>query len=206
MQCEKYLYLNLHRPKEKTPHCATTQQLFHEGRRFETAFKNRFPDGIDVQATLGKDVYPYGAAYTAQVLQQNETITLFEACLIHDGVLVMTDVLVKNATGDFTIYEVKHSIQPKEVFLWDVALQYYVCHSVLRKISSFNLVLKDEQEGFQIRDISKEVFAQLPVVAERVRKFKELLAQGSIPEIPVGNHCTYPYTCAFMKYCKQTLF
>src|SRR5690606_23823376 len=130
-------------------------------------------------------------SYTRQMLQQKETVTLFEACLIHDEVLVMADVLVKNAAGDFTIYEIKNAIQSKEVFLWDAALQYYVCHAVLKNISGFNLVLRNEQEGFHIRDITEEVSAQLPAVAERVKQFRELLNSASIPDIPVGDQCTY---------------
>lgn len=206
MQCAKYLYLHVHRPKEKTPHSAATMQLFRQGRNFESTFRDRFPDSIDVSSELGRDIFSYGASYTRKMLQQNETVTLFEACLIHEEVLVMTDVLVKNPTGDFTIYEIKNAVQPKEVFLWDAALQYYVCHAVLKNISGFNLVLRNEQEGFQIRDITEEVSAQLPAVAERVKQFRELLSSASIPDIPMGNQCTYPYECTFMAYCQQTLF
>ena len=40
-----------------------------------------------------------------------------------------------------------------------------------------------------------------PQLQPRVGEFNELLLQESAPDIPIGKHCTAPYSCPFMSYC-----
>ena len=50
-QCLKYLYLDKHKKKEKTPPSAETRALFEQGHSFETSIRRKhFPGGISNSA------------------------------------------------------------------------------------------------------------------------------------------------------------
>ncbi|MNX74173.1 hypothetical protein D3C86_1056030 [compost metagenome] len=203
MQCQKYLYLNKHKPKERTPHDAATLERFREGRDFEYLFKNRFSPAIDIPAVLGNDMYTMGASYTKAVLEQEPAVTIFEACFISGKTLVMTDVLVKE--GDvYTIYEVKNSEQLKPVFVWDLSLQYYICSTALQAPLTFNIVLNDGRDGYKIIDLTEELRANCAVMEEKVAAFQQLLQQPDVPVIKMGTQCEQPYACEFKAYCSRT--
>lgn len=203
MQCQKYLYLNKHKPKERIPHDAATLERFREGRDFEYHFKNRFSPAVDVSAVLGNDVYTMGASYTSAVLEQEPAVTILEACFISGKTLVMTDVLVKEGDA-YTIYEVKNSEQLKPVFIWDLSLQYYICSRVLQSPLTFNIVLNDGLDGYKIIDLTKELQANCTAMEEKVFTFQQLLSAPDVPEIHMGPQCEQPYACEFKAYCSRT--
>ncbi len=203
MQCQKYLYLNKHKPKERTPHDAATLERFREGRDFEYLFKSRFSPAVDVPAVLGNDVYTMGASYTSAVLEQEPAVTIFEACFISGKTLVMTDVLVKEGDA-YTIYEVKNSEQLKPVFIWDLSLQYYICSSALQSPLTFNIVLNDGQDGYKIIDLTETLQANCAAMEEKVTAFQQLLKESDAPAIHMGPQCEQPYACEFKAYCSRT--
>lgn len=203
MQCQKYLYLNKHKPRERTPHDADTLERFREGRDFEYLFKSRFSPAVDVPVVLGKDIYTMGASYTSAVLEQEIAVTIFEACFISGKTLVMTDVLVKEG-DNYTIYEVKNSEQLKPVFIWDLSLQYYICTAVLHAPLTFNIVLNDGQDGYKIIDLTAVLQANCATMKEKLSAFQHLLQEPDVPAISMGPQCEQPYSCEFKAYCSRT--
>jgi hypothetical protein len=204
MQCQKYLYLNKHKPKERIPHDAATLERFREGRDFEYLFKSRFSPAVDVPSVLGNDVYTMGASYTRAVLEQEPAVTIFEACFISGKTLVMTDVLVKEGDA-YTIYEVKNSEQLKPVFIWDLSLQYYICSTALNAPLTFNIVLNDGQDGYKITDLTEMLQANCAAIEEKVTAFQQLLKEPDAPAIHMGPQCEQPYACEFKAYCSRTV-
>ncbi|RQO30201.1 hypothetical protein DBR32_11510 [Taibaiella sp. KBW10] len=203
MQCAKYLYLNKYKPKERSPRSAATLQKFSEGKSFEAIFKHGFPQGIDVAQTLGRDVYTMGASYTEALLREPRPITLFEACFIHRQTLVMTDVLLQNEDHTYTIYEIKNSKELKEVFLWDLSLQYFVCKAALPGSIQFNIVLNDGDNGYYIKDLTELLQAREEEVSESISRFLDTLHQDKTPKIKMGAQCDVPYECEFKAYCSR---
>ncbi len=206
MQCSKYLYLSKHKPKEKTPHSSSTLKRFSAGRNFESEYRQRFPDAIDVSKNLGKAIFSEGATYTTDLLKQYKSVQIFEACFFQHQVLVMTDVLIKSQDGTYHIYEIKNSSVLKEVFIWDLSLQYYICKSQLKKIDSFNLILIDEENGFKALDLTEKLEENREEVKNNITIFKEILLADAPPYYPVDEHCLHPYRCEFLEYCQKTLF
>jgi CRISPR/Cas system-associated exonuclease Cas4 (RecB family) len=196
------LYLNRYKPKEKTPHDSVTMDLFNKGRDFEALFKAQFPEGIDLSLKLGKLISKY-PSHTETLLENNSKITLFEAGIIHDDVLILTDVLVKEEQ-DFSIYEIKLSRSLSDTIKWDMALQYYICKSVLKNIKAFNVVLREEDNKFKTINLTDELEARQNDVKNNILKFKSVLASKSEPPIPMGPHCNKPYTCEFKAYCERS--
>lgn len=203
MQCSRYLYLNKYNPKDKTPHSAATLQKFSEGKSFEAIFKQRFTGGTDVAQTLGRDVYTMGASYTAALLADPAPLTLFEACFIYQNTLVMTDVLLKNTDDTFTIYEIKNSTELKEVFIWDLSLQYYICKALLPGKLQFNIVLNDGAEGYLIKDLNTLLEENEGMIKENVSRFIETLSMEQAPRVKMGRQCDLPYECEFKAYCSK---
>lgn len=209
-QCVKSLYLNKHYPKLRTPPNAAKLALFGKGRSFEQTFKDTFIGATDVSAMLGKQINEY-PAYTSNLLQQHSSITLFEAGIVYNEVLILTDVLQKNEDGSISIYEVKHSTKLNDGIQNDLALQYYVAKAALgTALHKFVLVLRNEADNtFNQINMTDELALQSHEVALNCDAYKEILTSGIIPNITMGAHCNKPYTCDFKDYCSKqplTLF
>lgn len=203
MQCERYLFLLKHKPKEKTPHDALTLQKFASGKSFEATFKATFPDPIAVDKLLGKDIYATGSAYTRAVFEQKKAATLLEACFLYRQTLIMTDICDLHEDGRFDIYEVKNSTELKGVFIRDMALQYYVIKNSREGLAHFYLVLNDGADGFVIKDMTAVLEAELDRFEALVPRLLDVLLLAEEPLVAVGAHCHNPYDCEYIAYCNK---
>lgn len=203
MQCERYLYLLKHKPKEKTPHDALTLQKFASGKSFEATFKETFPDGLAVDKMLGKDIYAIGASFTKAVFEQRQVATLFEACFLHRQTLIMTDVCRINEDGSFAIYEVKNGMEIKAVFIRDMAIQYYVIKNARPGLAHFYLVLNDGEDGFVIKDMTEVLETELNRFEALIPRLLETLLQAEEPAVAMGAQCHKPYDCEYIAYCTR---
>ena len=113
LQCDRALWLDVHNPR-LAKYTREQMQRFDRGREFEYAFKDTFPDGIDLSAELHRNVDAYHAR-TAQLLDGTgqspftshlSPLTLFEAGFLYNDVLVLADVVRKAADGTIDIFEV----------------------------------------------------------------------------------------------------
>lgn len=205
MQCERYLYLLKHEPRERTPHDTDTLLRFAQGRDFETRYKATFENGKDVAAMLQKDVWSIGAAYTAAAIAQGQDQTLFEACFNYQNTLVMADVCQIKDNGDLDIYEVKNGTEIKDVFIRDMAIQYYVIKNATNGLLKFHLVLDDGQDGFLVKDMTSELERSLKQMQSLIPKLLDTLQRSSVPEITMGTQCYAPYECEYIAYCKRKM-
>jgi len=201
-QCTKLLYLNKNKRKEKKDYSKQTKVLFSFGKQFEADFRNKFDNGIHLTEILGNKFHYY-AAYTEELLASKGDETLFEAGIIYDDVLVLTDVLQQNENGSYTIYEIKFANKLKPVFIWDLAVQYYVCKNKLQNIESFNVVLKGKKGKFRILNVTDLLEKQLEKISKEVVEFKKVLNLDNAPEVKIGSQCFRPYECPFMDYCRK---
>lgn len=203
MQCERYLYLLKHKPKEKTPHDWSTLQKFEKGRDFEGTFKDSFGQGIDVNALLKKDVWSIGASYTKAIIDISDPAVLFEACFVHQSTLVMADVCVVNEDGSFDIYEVKNGLEAKDVFIRDMAIQFYIIKNATKGLRKIYLVLNDGQDGFLIEDKTEILKSLVPQMEQLIPELLQMLQEKSAPKIAMGNQCHAPYECEYIAYCTK---
>mgnify|MGYP006916045824 CR=1 FL=1 len=205
IQCRKLLYLDKYKKQFKTPPDAETLARFQSGRDFEAAFKAKFVNGQDV-----KTVYKYPSLacvqYTRNLLSQPGEVVLFEANIFYSDILVLTDVLRKNADGTIDIFEVKHSEKVNSAIEWDLPIQYYVCKNALGQIRTFNLVNRKEVAEFEfvITDMKAACEARLPEVEAHLDEFRAIL-QGPEPDVAMGEQCNSPYKCDFQEYCYRSM-
>lgn len=204
MQCKKLVYLDKYCSKLRTPPDAETLARFKKGRDFETAFKDLFPNAVDVKQHY-KIVSEKYIDFTQTLLDKEGKMELFEAGILYDKVLVLTDVLRKNEDGSYDIFEVKHSEKINSAIAWDLAVQYYVCKHKLHRINTFNVVTRVNETEFLVVDKKEELEEKLDIVRAHIKEFEEIL-QGFEPDIPMGEHCENPYPCDFRKYCMMKQF
>ena len=199
LQCPKALFLNVYKPRLKTPFSAETKALMTDGRKFEATVREAFLPAIDVSKTLGPKFAAY-AQFTKGCLAKEGDLTLFEAGLEHNKVLVLVDML-KRIGNCYELYEIKRSTQLTPSILNDTAMQYVVAKNVLQApIQSF-VILRVNEYDYQITDISQAVASLAPSITAEIEQQLQILAQGKEPLIATGPQCNSPYPCDFKSYC-----
>ena len=198
LQCDRALWLDVHRPS-LARYTREQMQRFDRGREFEYAFKAQFHDGIDISAELKRNVDAY-PALTAQFLDNDEVVALFEAGFQYDDVLVLADVVHQRKDGTLDIYEVKSGNTLSETYRRDAALQHYVI-SHCREVHTFNIVYSGIDD-FIITDLTEELAAQHDEIEKNITAMKDIILHGE-PDTPTGQHCLEPYACPYQHYCQQ---
>ena len=204
LQCDRALWLDVFNPRIAR-YSAEQMRRFDRGREFEYAFKDTFPGGIDISAELKRNVDAY-PSLTAQFLDREEEVDLFEAGFLFDDVLVLADVVHRNNDGSLDIYEVKSGNAISDTYKRDAALQHYVI-SHCREINRFSIVYNgvdgvNGSNGFNIVDLTEDLEAQHDEIARNIAAMKEILRHGE-PATPTGQHCLEPYACPYQHYCAQ---
>ena len=212
LQCERALWLDIRHP-ELAHYPAATLARFRQGRDFERSFKETFPHGIDISSRLRGRIGQY-PVLTAQLLSQPGEVVLFEAGFVYDGVLVLADVLHKQADGNVTVYEVKDSPHVSDTFRHDVAVQHYViAHALptvvqsdlfnpLPELRHFYLLHHDDESNFIKEDLTNYARSQWDITAQNIARFKQVITAAE-PDTPMSEHCLQPYTCPFQHHCRQ---
>lgn len=201
-QCGKYLYLDKHKKGEKTPYSAATVNLFNKGRLFEEAVRStEFPNGIDIKEVVGS--FAYFNSYTNYLINLGVSMTLYEATIIEDGLMVMCDILTNDSDGNIDIYEIKLNSEINDAILNDLAIQYYVCKKRFgSRLRSFNLILRISDTEWSITHMNDDLEPKLDDVQKKISKYHQILS-GKEPDIAMGNHCHSPYKCEFVSYCEK---
>ena len=200
LQCDRALWLDVHNPR-LTKYTREQMQRFDRGREFEYAFKDTFPNGIDISAELKRNVDAYPER-TAQLLDKEEEIDLFEAGFYYNDVLVLADVVHKRADGSLDIYEVKSGTALSETYIRDAALQHYVI-SNCRDIHSFSLVYNDGTGGFLKEELSAALEERHDEIERNLTAMKAIALSTNEPDTPTGVHCLEPYGCPYLSHCQS---
>ena len=198
LQCDRALWLDVFNPRIAR-YSAEQMRRFDRGRDFEYAFKDTFPNGIDISAELKRNVDAYPER-TAELLDKGDGVVLFEAGFLYDDVLVLADVVQQREDGTLDIYEVKSGTALSETYRRDAALQHYVI-SHCRPINKFCIVYSGIDD-FVVTDLTEELAGQHDEIARNIAVMKEILSHGE-PATPTGQHCLEPYACPYQHYCAQ---
>jgi hypothetical protein len=208
IQCSKSLWLKKYSPEVLTPPDATALARFETGNIVGDLACALFPNGREI---------PYmeknfaGMAKLTREWMSEGLEYIYEATFIHDGVVVMVDVLRITHDG-VEIYEVKSSSEVKDIYLHDVSIQRYVIESLGFSVTNCYVVHIDTSyvRGddldlsalFTVANVSGAVDALMSGVPAKLSEFEEHLAdRDNEPATPIGKHCKNPYECNAMHYC-----
>ncbi|MES2681605.1 MAG: DUF2779 domain-containing protein [Bacteroidota bacterium] len=211
-QCQKAFFLYKNHPYLRDKVSVDKRLTFKRGHDVGFFAQQLFPAGIDVSAQIKNS--SEGIAITRSLIE-NKTPVIYEATFVHNGVLIMIDILVLNE-GKYTAYEVKSSLKVSDNYIKDACLQYYVLKHNLHNIEDFFLVTLNPDyklEGkpepkklFKKRSIKLKAEENFSFFEHRVSEAMAVLEQNVIPNIAVGRHCFRPYPCDYIGTCwKETL-
>jgi uncharacterized protein DUF2779 len=212
LQCEKSLYLYKHHYQLKDTPSEQLQAVFSQGTAVGLLAQDLFPGGVDASP---EDYFKMieSVSKTKMFIDAGETI-IYEATFKYNGVMAALDILVKDKEG-WKAYEVKSSTHVSDTYIYDAAIQYYTIVNsgiALKDISIIYINNQYTRNGaldlndlFNIESVYDRVQKVLPDIPNKVAAFKDVIAQGTIPNIDIGMHCSTPYDCDFKGYCWQDI-
>jgi len=206
LQCSKRLYLEVHH-RNLIKYSSHSEAAFRIGDEVgETARKVLMPGGILIEYDRG---LRKAVETTNNFLNDLFDITLYEATLQTHNTQIRADLLNKDKDC-IHVVEVKSSTGIKEIYLVDSAIQYSVMAGAgftPAKISLAHINNKFVYQGdsnyndlFKVVDLTSEVSERAEQVPEWIEAANKTIA-GELPKIEVGEHCTKPYACPFIKHC-----
>ncbi len=182
--------------------------LFDAGHRFGQLAREYYAGGV-----LVTEDFRHGDAAVATTtrLIAEGISCLYEAALMHDGVLVRVDIVRKTDEDSWQLIEAKSSTQLKPEHITDAAIQTYVARGAglpVREVRLLHVASGcavpdgpcDLDELFVTEDITEQVQEYLPSIPALLAEMKAMLVV-ECPGIEVGEHCTTPYDCFFWGHC-----
>jgi len=210
LQCHKSLYLYKYHSDVKDPLSPEQQQKFTRGHNVGDLAQELFPGG-----SMAKDEKFFQVnkviAKTKEFMDNGVNI-IYEAGFEYDAAIALMDILVRD--GDSWIaYEVKSSLEIKDVYRMDAAFQYYI-------ITQSGIPLKDIQiiypkrmynpknpepvEGyFRMDSVMGFVMSKQEYIRKEILNQKMMLSMRRLPAIAMGQQCENPYPCDFRGFCRQ---
>lgn len=212
LQCEKRLWLDVHRPDLREDSAESLANFATGHSVGEVARSHYDPKGqgqfIDVTA-LG-----IGGALqrTVEVLKNRKPV--FEAGFSVNGALAFADVLLpvtRSGRPHWRMVEVKASTEVKEYHRNDVAVQAYVARKSGLPLAGLSLAHIDsswvypgggDYDGLLVEeDLTAEAFAREKEVEGWITVARTIAARRTEPAIRTGLHCNDPYACGFIDHC-----
>lgn len=212
LQCEKALWLAIHRRDLAAPVSEGQQAIFDQGSEVGRLAQQLFPGGVEV---ADDHLHQAEALETTAHLLAEGARVLYEPAFSAGGAFTRVDILAAAGDGAWDLYEVKSTASLKDVHITDAAVQAYAVEGSGLALRTINLVHLnsayvypggeyDPQELFTIEDITDIVRGYLPQVPGEVTRLQAML-EGPEPELRVGIQCTHPYPCEFAAHCHAFL-
>ncbi len=208
IQCPKILWLDMNRPELATP---LDPAVMETGNRVGEIARSYFGEYKLVTYDTDKERM---VEETRQMLTLGDGI-IAEASFLQDGLFCSVDIL--RIQGDeCSIVEVKSSTETKEVYIDDLAFQYYVLAECGLKVSGAYLLHinsdyirngpLDIKKLFCLEDHTEEVLAEYDLVGANIENIRDYLHKNTEePEKDLSMCCESPYHCAYYEYCARNL-
>ena len=113
------------------------------------------------------------------------------------------------------IYEVKSSTEIKEIYLDDIAYQYYVLTNTGLNVKKAYIVYVNNEyvrngeleldKLFNIEDLTELVVDKQNEIRNNIDSFTESFGLDDEPVGDIGKYCFDPYPCSFWDYCTRDL-
>jgi len=213
LQCPKALWLATHARDLADPTSENQQHIFDTGTMVGELARERFAGGVLVTEDHRQSAQ---ALETTRALLEDPPSAIFEAALEYGGVFVRPDVLVRVGDNLWDLYEVKSTTRVKAVHITDIAVQTWVLEGAGLPIRRAYLMHLDNTYTypggeydlarlFRASDVTDDARAYIPQVPTLVAEMLGMLGVAEPPAVPIGKHCTSPYTCAYYGSCHKFL-
>src|ERR1035438_3008396 len=124
VQCLKRLYLEIHQPDLAGDIDDGQEARLEEGQEVGRLAQTAFPRGALVDS--GPLELDAALRRTAALIADPSVPAIFEATFQYSNVLVRVDILQRRRRDSWRLIEVKSSVELKDYYLYDVAIQNHV--------------------------------------------------------------------------------
>jgi hypothetical protein len=172
-----------------------TQAIFDAGNLFEEYAEQIFPDGYRLGYKTngefdGKKYWALPDATRNALAREHKVI--FQGRLEVDGITCIFDVLERNASGTYNLYEIKSSTKAKPEHEYDLAFQTLVLEKSGLTIENIYVVHVnteyvrmgdvDAKEITDTTEVTSAVRSLMDVTIEEVEKAKVVMTQKVMPD------------------------
>lgn len=211
LQCPKSLYLYKHHYDWQDEDSGFQESIFSTGKSVGEFARGLFPGGVDLTPEHINDrpVFSHSIKRTSEEISKG-TQVLYEAAFVGDEVLAAVDILVRDGKK-WKIYEVKSGGKVSDTYTQDASLQYYVLTKAGVPISDVSIVIINKEyvrkgkidikKLFTIESVLAQAKDSFNDIGKNIRSLKKIIGEKAIPDIPIGPHCSNPYSCSFSGHC-----
>ena len=208
IQCPKILWLDDHKPEAGEKTMSETVSL--NGSLVGELARSYFGAYALVDFSYNK------AEMTArtQALMDSDAENIAEAAFMTDGLYCAVDILHRNGSG-WDLVEVKSSTKLADIYIEDMAFQYYVLTQCGVRIQNvYNLHLNsgyvrcgalELHKLFTLEDCTEKVLEKSSSVPENIAAIRSYLSTPAEPVHDLDLCCKKPYECAYQQYCGRNL-
>lgn len=208
IQCPKMLWMDKHMPEQAAD--MGLEAVMTTGIRVGDVARGYFGSYSLVQYDTDKSAM----AEKTKHLMEEGAENIAEASFINDGLYCAVDILHRDDDG-YDIVEVKSSTGVKDIYIDDVAFQYYLltkCGVSVKKVYIMYIDNSYIRYGdleldklFALEDRTEEAVQKAADVEKNVAEIRACVDTGDEPERDIGPYCHAPYDCAYYGYCARRL-
>ena len=208
IQCPKILWMDMNMPEKGED--VLSESVMATGNMVGDLARHYFGEYDLVEFDFNKNVM---ADKTKQLMKSGSE-NIAEAAFYIDGLYCAVDILHKNGNG-YDIVEVKSSTHVTDIYIEDMAFQYYVlseCGIDVKRIFLMHLDNSYVRHGeleleklFAMEEFTDEVKGKLQEVEINIKNIREYVSTDAEPERDIDLYCEIPYECAYYGYCSRHL-
>src|SRR2546427_3323437 len=206
LQCHKQLWWRVHEPDapELVPD-AGHRNILDQGNEVGRKAREYVAGGTLVDLPFHQ--FDNKVARTRELLQCDPAPpAIYEATFLADETYAAVDILERGPRG-YGVAEVKATNSLKPQHLPDVAVQVHVLRRAGLPVERAEVMrlnpecrYPDLGNLFVREDVSALVEGVLLGVSDELAAQHRML-EGSLPDVPIGDHCSRPHVCPFIERC-----
>lgn len=210
VQCKKIIWLKKYKPEHAIQKAKDT--VLNNGTAVGQLAKGLFGKYEDIEFNENLDIM----IKQTQELLNNKPNIITEASFNYNNNFCSVDIL-KNKLDGIEIYEVKSSTEISEIYLDDVAYQYYILNNLGFNIKKACIVyinnkyIRQEEldlnKLFNIEDVTEIAKSKQQEIKNNIYELNKYMEENkeNEPKDDIGIKCFKPYECEFWEYCTRNL-
>ena len=207
IRCPKILWMDAHMSEKAKP---GDESVLDTGKRVGDIARGYF--GEYTLAEFDPDKGKMVSDTRRLINEGKEDRTIAEASFYWDGLFCSVDLLRLHG-NECSIVEVKSSTGVRDIYVDDLAFQYYVLSKCGMKVKNASLMYIDssyERHGeleldklFAVMDYTDVVRDKMQEVEDNIRQIRLYQENTEEPEKDIDLCCEEPYECAYYDYCRR---
>lgn len=210
VQCKKIIWLKKYKPEYAIQKAKDT--VLNNGTAVGQLAKELFGKYEDIEFNEKLDIM----IKQTQELLNNKPNIITEASFNYNNNFCSVDILKNNLDG-IEIYEVKSSTEISDIYLDDVAYQYYILNNLGFNIKKTCIVyinnkyIRQEEldlnKLFNIEDVTEITKTKKQEIKNNIYELNKYMEENkeNEPKDDIGIKCFKPYECEFWEYCTRNL-